>query len=220
MAGKTKTKSKDSTADKRRSKAAIREENEALILRAAEEIFAEKGFGGATTAQIAEYANVPKANLHYYFPKKADLYRRVIEDICNAWLDARNAFDIHDDPAAAIGGYIRVKMELSRSRPHGSKIWASEVISGAGEVQEYIQTAVKEWLQDMERQFKIWQDEGRIAQVTPRTFLFMVWATTQHYADFESQINLLNGGEPLDSEEYKKTTEEVVGLMLRSLNIK
>ena len=54
-------------------KAAIREENEKAILEAAEEVFAEYGFSGATTSRIAERAGIPKANLHYYFPTKEDI---------------------------------------------------------------------------------------------------------------------------------------------------
>ncbi|OZA01080.1 MAG: TetR family transcriptional regulator, partial [Rhodobacterales bacterium 17-64-5] len=54
----------------------IRQQNEALILQAAEKVFAEAGFGGATMQLIADMAGLPKANLHYYFATKEDLYRR------------------------------------------------------------------------------------------------------------------------------------------------
>ena len=30
-----------------------------------------------------------------------------------------------------------------------------------------------------------------LAKVDPRHLLFSIWATTQHYADFETQINIL-----------------------------
>ena len=53
-----------------RQKAAIREVNERVILAAAERVFAELGFAGASTGRIAELAGIPKANLHYYFPTK------------------------------------------------------------------------------------------------------------------------------------------------------
>ena len=79
-------------------KAAIREENENAILEAAEQVFAEYGFSGATTSRIADRAGIPKANLHYYFPTKEDLYRRVIDNIFNIWLDAANSLDESDDP--------------------------------------------------------------------------------------------------------------------------
>ena len=49
----------------------IRERNQAKILKAAEAVFAEKGFDGATTGEIAERAGVPKPNVHYYFGTQA-----------------------------------------------------------------------------------------------------------------------------------------------------
>ncbi|MCB2158859.1 MAG: TetR family transcriptional regulator, partial [Rhodobacteraceae bacterium] len=42
---------------------AIRQENEARILSAAEKVFAEAGYGGATMQLIADMAGLPKANL-------------------------------------------------------------------------------------------------------------------------------------------------------------
>ncbi|MCP4820723.1 MAG: helix-turn-helix transcriptional regulator, partial [Shimia sp.] len=59
-----------SSRAKTSSKKMRRQEAEALILSAAEKVFAEAGFGGATMQLIADMAGLPKANLHYYFPTK------------------------------------------------------------------------------------------------------------------------------------------------------
>lgn len=45
---------------------------------AAERVFARYGFRGATMQQIADAADLPKANLHYYFGSKQTLYLRVL----------------------------------------------------------------------------------------------------------------------------------------------
>ena len=118
----------------RRSK--TRAQNEALILQAAEKVFAEAGFGGATMQLIADMAGLPKANLHYYFATKEELYRRVVQTIFEIWLQAAAAMDGTDDPAQGIGAYIEAKMEISRRHPNGSKVWASEVMHGAPVIQE------------------------------------------------------------------------------------
>ena len=64
----------------------IRRENERLILDAAERVFAEAGFGGATMQLIADMAGLPKANLHYYFGSKAVLYQAVLARTLRDWL--------------------------------------------------------------------------------------------------------------------------------------
>ena len=47
------------------------------ILDAAEVIFADKGFHGATTRAIAEHAQANAALIHYYFGSKEALYEAV-----------------------------------------------------------------------------------------------------------------------------------------------
>ena len=38
-----------------------------------------------------------------------------------------------------------------------------------------------------------WTAEGRLAPVDPYHLIFMIWATTQHYADFDVQIRAVIG---------------------------
>ena len=62
--------------DKPIARPSIREGNERAILAAAEAVFAERGFGGATMAAIAARAGVPKPNVHYYFSDQGDALPR------------------------------------------------------------------------------------------------------------------------------------------------
>ena len=38
-----------------------------------------------------------------------------------------------------------------------------------------------------------WVDAGKIAPVAPYHLLFSIWATTQHYADFDVQVHAVLG---------------------------
>jgi TetR/AcrR family transcriptional regulator len=51
----------------------------AKIMAAAERLFAERGFAGTSTRDIAATAGVTSAMLHYYFGNKAGLYRAILE---------------------------------------------------------------------------------------------------------------------------------------------
>ncbi|MFH7479519.1 TetR family transcriptional regulator C-terminal domain-containing protein, partial [Pseudomonas syringae pv. tagetis] len=35
---------------------------------------------------------------------------------------------------------------------------------------------------------QLWIDSGRLAPVNPHHLIFTLWATTQHYADFRTQV--------------------------------
>ncbi len=199
------------------SKKEIREGNARTILRAAENVFAEAGFGGATMQLIADMAGLPKANLHYYFPTKESLYRQVVQNIFQDWLKAADVFDAAPGPVEGIGAYIDAKMEISRRHPAGSKVWASEVMHRAPVIQDYLETTLKEWTEGRMAVIQRWIEAGQMDAVDPRHLLYMLWATTQHYADFGHQIETLNGGRPLTDAQWEAAKVSVKSIILRGI---
>ena len=195
----------------------IRRENERPILEAAEKVFAEAGFGGATMQLIADMAGLPKANLHYYFATKEDLYRQVVRQIFEIWLEAASSFDNAPGPVEGIGGYIDAKMDISRSHPYGSKVWASEVMHGAPVIQDYLETTLRDWTNGRIALIQRWIDQGKMRPVNPRHLLYMLWATTQHYADFGHQIQTLNDGRPLTDRQWHEAKASVKEMILRGI---
>lgn len=196
---------------------AARRENEARILAAAEKVFAEAGFGGATMQLIADMAGLPKANLHYYFDTKEELYRKVVQQIFEIWLHAADSFDNAPGPVEGIGAYIDAKMDISRHHPFGSKVWASEVMHGAPVIQDYLETTLRDWTKGRAAVIQRWVDEGKMASIDPRHLLYMLWAATQHYADFGHQIETLNGGRPLTDRQWREAKESVKTVILRGI---
>jgi len=205
-------------AEKSGSRAENREETERAILDAAEVVFAQSGFGGATMQAIADRARLPKANLHYYFASKEKLYRQVVERIFTIWLEAAASFDTEAEPEAALRRYIQRKMQVSREQRHGSKVWANEVMHGAPIIQDYLESALKSWTDSRIAVINRWIAEGRVRPLDPRWLLYMIWATTQHYADFAHQIETLNSG-PLSDAQWAEATETVCGIILRGIGL-
>ena len=184
------------------------------ILRAAEAEFAEKGYEGATTSAIAARAGLPKANLHYYVSTKEALYRRVVEGVLEAWLDAARGFDDGATATDALARYIEGKMDLARDRPLGSRIFAREVMRGAPVIQDFLDTTLADWVAARSAIVERWIAEGQLRPLDPKVLFFMIWATTQHYADFAHQIAALNGGEPLDDAGFAAAKRQVVATLL------
>jgi TetR/AcrR family transcriptional regulator len=201
-------------------KASIRQDRESSILTSAEQVFAEQGYVGATTALIAKKSGVGKASLHYYFPTKEDLYRRVITNICDTWLSASDDFENIKDPAMALSHYLEEKMDLSRSRPYGSRVWANEIIHGAQFTQDYLNTTVKTWFESRKKIISGWVEKGLIDPIDPATLLYMIWGATQTFSDFEAQIIVLNDGKPLSDEQFAKTKQTVIQTFLKGVGIK
>ena len=199
---------------RRRPRPTIREENERALLEAAEETFAEQGFAGATTAEIARRAGLPKANLHYYFPTKQALYRAVIERVLTAWLAAASSFDSSEDPATALSAYIGAKMDLAREMPLATRIWSAEIMRGAPMIQDFLDTTLSEWVASRERAVKRWIAAGKLKPIEPRFLFYMIWATTQQYANAAHEIAALNHGRPLDDKAFERAKRQVIETIL------
>jgi len=167
--------------------------NEARILAAAEEIFAEAGYVAASMAAIAERAGLPKANLHYYFGTKEQLYRRLLDTIADGWQETMDLFTADSDPAEAFRLYVADKIEFSRRRPRASKIFANEMLHGAPHFLAATQGRVRERFQRHCDVIDSWVRQGKIAPVDPHHLFFVLWASTQHYADFDVQVRAVLG---------------------------
>lgn len=199
------------------AKADIRAENERLILEAGERIFAQHGFRGATMQMIADQAGLPKANLHYYFDSKEKLYRCVVEKIFEIWLQAASSFENSDEPKEALKLYIYEKMQISRRHPYGSKVWANEVMQGAPIIQDFLETQLRSWTDGRIESIQAWIAAGKIRPVEPRWVMYMIWATTQHYADFGHQIETLNADAPLSEAQWQAASETVFEVIWNGL---
>lgn len=201
------------------AKGQIRQANEALILAAAERVFAGAGFGGATMAAIAEAAGLPKANLHYYFGAKQDLYRAVLARTLQDWLVPTHDITPQADPRQALERYIRAKMALSAQRPDASKVFANELLHGAPVLKGLLATDLRDMVLAKAAVLQGWIDAGRMAPVDPVHLFFTIWAATQTYADFEVQVAAVLGKSELSAKDHARATEQVVTLILRGCGL-
>ena len=206
-------------ADDATTKGAIRQANEALILGAGERVFARAGFIGATIAQIADEAGLPKANLHYYFGSKQALYQAVLARTLHDWLVPMDGLQAGADPRSALAGYIRAKMALSAQRPDASRVFANELLHGGAVLGEMMRSDLRDLVQRKAAVIDGWIAAGRMARVDATHLFFTIWAATQTYADFEVQVRAVLGKAELDAADHARATEHVVTLILRGCGL-
>lgn len=200
-------------------KGAIRQANELLILGAGERVFARAGFNGATMAAIADEAGLPKANLHYYFGSKAELYHAVLARTLRDWLVPMDGLEPEADPGQALGTYIRAKMALGFERPDASRVFANEVLHGAPVLGELLRTDLRSLVRRKAAVVDGWVSAGRIAPVDAVHLFFTIWAATQTYADFDVQVRAVLGKDELTARDHARATEHVVSLILRGCGV-
>src|SRR5690606_36369503 len=89
--------------------------------------------------------------------------------------------------------YIRRKLEMSRDFPRQSRLFANEMLQGAPRIIDVLETDLRQLVEDKARIIEGWMDEGRIVRTDPYHLIFSIWATTQHYADFDVQVRAVLG---------------------------
>jgi len=179
------------------------------IMDAALEFFSLYGIHGTSLDQVAERADVSKTNLLYYFPSKEELYVAVLKGILDVWLAPLKALRADQEPLQAIREYIRLKLDVSRHHPQASRLFCLEMIQGAPLLKLELQGGLKALVDEKSAMLERWIAEGHIAAVEPHHLIFMLWATTQHYADFWVQVEAVTG-KTLDDEAFFQQTVDNV----------
>lgn len=195
----------------------IGEINSERILDAALRVFAHHGFSGARIDEIAEAADMSKPNLLYYFRSKEALYRAVLTRTLELWLKPLRELDPDSEPRDALGHYIRRKLCYSRSHPEGSRLFAIEIMQGAPHLAHALSGELKSLVETKCRLIERWVSEGKLHRVDPHHLIFTIWATTQHYADFASQIRTITGKDLEDDSFFEGTARSIVQIVLDGL---
>jgi len=200
-------------------KGQIRQANRELILSAANSVFARAGFSGATTAAIAEAAGLPKANVHYYFGSKEQLYREVLARTLRDWLVPMDGLVPEADPRSALEAYVREKMAMSALHPSASQVFANELLHGAPVLGDLIRTELREAVRNKAAVIDGWISAGRMAPVDATHLFFTIWAATQTYADFDVQVRSVLGRKRLTARDHARATDHVVSFVLRGCGL-
>ena len=197
----------------------IRQQNEAKIIMAAEIEFAQNGYKGTSLNAIADRAALPKSNILYYFKSKFGLYGALLADILEMWNQAFSDASIDSDPAETLYRYIEAKVAYSYSHPLASRIFAMEIIQGAPHLEEFLAKDLKKWLDDRANVIQSWIDAGKMKQVNPHHLIFLIWGSTQHYADFSTQVCWALGKKEYEKQDFQDATDTVAAIVLGGLGL-
>lgn len=197
----------------------IRKKNKALILEAAKKEFVTFGFKGASIKRIAERAKIPRANIHYYFANKLELYQELLSNIVSIWNSKFDSLNIDDDPKTALSAYIHSKVMYSRDDPDASRIFASEIIHGAPVLNDYLCTDFKVWVQAKVDVIQYWIKQGLIDDIDPHHLLFLIWGATQHYADFNVQVLAAMDKQQMKKQDFDAIVDSITTIVLKGCGV-
>lgn len=173
----------------------IQKRNRRVILDAALGVFAQHGYRGATLDQIATEAGLSKPNILYYFDGKEEIHVTLLSQLMETWLDPLVALDPEGDPKEEILDYVQRKLDMARELPRESRLFANEILQGAPRIRPHLEEKLKPLFDAKCAVIGGWVAAGRLPPLNPAHLIFSIWATTQHYADFEAQVEVLLGAD-------------------------
>lgn len=176
----------------------IQQRNRHLILDAALDVFSVHGYRGATLDQIAEAAGLSKPNILYYFAGKEEIHVTLLSQLMETWLDPLVELDANGDPMTELLDYVHRKLDMARDLPRESRLFAGEILQGAPRMHPHLVADLKPLFDEKCAVIQGWIDAGKLAQVDPRHLIFSIWSTTQHYADFDAQVQVLADEDPIE----------------------
>ena len=185
------------------------------LLNAALDGFSVYGFSGASLDEIAQLANMHKSNIFYYYENKESLYVEVLTTVLQKWLVPLHILEVELEPTEALTNYLIQKLESSRDQPKASRLFALEIIQGAPHILPILKGPLKKLFKRKTKVIQTWQEQGKLsAEIDPELLIINIWAITQNYADFATQMEMVTGKTLRNRSMYQRTIEHTVHLML------
>jgi AcrR family transcriptional regulator len=189
------------------------------ILLAAEQVFAERGFKGATTREVAEKAGNASSLIFYYFKNKTALYEAVFQNFFDQLEDLiQQHLSLDLDRLGQLREFLFSVTDYSREHRNMIRILLREIIDDGRMVREIAQKYFAPLYETWNEVFQEGKKEALFREVDPLHHIHSLIGTSVFYFIAEPIIRELGGHvDPYGSEEIEKRKIEVWNLVRSSL---
>jgi TetR/AcrR family transcriptional regulator len=190
------------------------------ILAAALEEFANRGFDGTTTAEIARRAGVTQPLVHYHFDSKDALWRATVAGAFNG---AVGAFDgvmkeLSDlDTVDQMKVLVRRFVRFSATHPELGRIISYEGVQGGPRLEWLIErhmTGQFEWFRDL---LELGIDKGRIKRLPAEHVLSSLSAAAAYLFIIKAAMFEMHGIDVADPAVIEAHADTVVEIFFHGL---
>lgn len=148
------------------------EASRASILDAAERLFLERGFAGASMSEIAKTSRVTKSLIHHHFGSKEALWREIKRRRFASYHEQQTALFASQGPSAALlRESMRVYFQFLRDNPDTVRLMSWVQLEGDRELTEMIQELRDTGIGHL----KAAQEAGVLRRDVPAPFILMTF---------------------------------------------
>lgn len=188
------------------------------ILDVAEAAFAEHGFAGAKTQEIADRANADKKLIFYYFESKEGLYKEVIRRfLVGMGRLSMDAESREGDVRQKLAWVVSAINDFAAANVPAVKIIVREVMENGPHIREVFGELIPMVFGAAERNLANGMDRGELGEFDLRHFMLSFGGMNLFYylaADF---LRDFWGADPLSKPELERRKEEVLRLLSKGV---
>jgi AcrR family transcriptional regulator len=145
------------------------------LLEAAESLFAEKGFYGASIRDIAQCLSIAKSSLLHHYPSKEKLYGTVLNKIATEMTEEVRAIrQSIKDEREQLKQFIRLLWENSQNKPNRENIIIREMLDNPKRADKVKQWFFVDYLNELTGIIRSGQSKGIFKPVVPEVFIFQL----------------------------------------------
>ena len=152
------------------------------ILRAAEEIFAQRGLAGARIGAIARRARVNKALLYYYFASKEELHQFTLRTLFRQLREQTSAaLDAPGSPRQQLLRFLNGYFDFMVVHPNYPRLFGREIMSEVPRLVGLVQKHLRPLQRRLAAVIRTGVAQGEFRRVDPRHTLFSLVGMTVFY---------------------------------------
>lgn len=142
------------------------------ILKAAKQIFQERGFAGARMQEIADEAGINKSMLHYYFRSKDKLFQEVFQDSVRQFLpEIFRVLNTDLELAPKIKKLVETYYETFRVQPHLPRFVIHEMNQHPDRFKKFVSREGFKIPEHFIKQLRAEVEAGTMQKIDPREFI-------------------------------------------------
>jgi TetR/AcrR family transcriptional regulator len=199
-------------AERRRSR-----DTRAKIVGAALAAFAERGFDGARTRDIAARAGVNQGLITYHFSNKQDLWKAAVDRIfalLREEFTSRLALLEDADPLTRARLLIRHFVRFAAVHPELHRLMVEEGKSDGARMQWLVDRHVRPLYETSCSLLKTVRAEGALPRLAPLHLHYMLIGAAAHLFVMAPECRRLTGQDPMDESVIETHAEAIVTLLL------
>ena len=191
----------------------------ARILDCALTLFAQKGYDGASTREIAEAAGVNHALIKYHYGSKERLWQsavdRLFERLDGLMDQYRSAASTVADPVERFRMLVEGYVRYCAQHPEHARIMSRESTVASPRLQWMVNKHIATSRDELDTLFEALFEAGVLPRMSMMSMRYMFTAACQNLFTLAPEVDLLFGVNVTHESQIKRHTEAVLALFLR-----